>query len=263
MTDNINTHEEQTESQEHVEAMIQKGEELEARNNPNQEERPDWLPEKFKNVEQMAEAYSHLEKKLGSGQSEAEAPTEEAPQQEAPEVDTTASDVKQAVENAGVNFDSLQAEYDENGQLSEDAYNKLSEAGFPQDLVNSWIAGQEALAKDYQTSVYNIVGGEQAYSDMVSWAGENLSESEVAAYDRAVSSGDIEMVKLAVSGLQTKYQANEGTDPSLIEGQSSNSSGGVYSSWSEVTSAMRDPRYKSDPAYRQSVTNKLARSNVQ
>jgi len=263
MTDNINTHEEQTESQEHVEAMIQKGEELEARNNPNQEERPDWLPEKFKNVEQMAEAYSHLEKKLGSGESEAEAPTEEAPQQEAPEVDATASDVKQAVENAGVNFDSLQAEYDENGQLSEDAYNKLSEAGFPQDLVNSWIAGQEALAKDYQTSVYNIVGGEQAYSDMVSWAGENLSENEVAAYDRAVSSGDIEMVKLAVSGLQTKYQANEGTDPSLIEGQSSNSSGGVYSSWSEVTSAMRDPRYKSDPAYRQSVTNKLARSNVQ
>ena len=263
MTDNINTHEEQTESQEHVEAMIQKGEELEARNNPNQEERPDWLPEKFKNVEQMAEAYGHLEKKLGSGESEAEAPTEEAPQQEAPEVDATASDVKQAVENAGVNFDSLQAEYDENGQLSEDAYNKLSEAGFPQDLVNSWIAGQEALAKDYQTSVYNIVGGEQAYSDMVNWAGENLSENEVAAYDRAVSSGDIEMVKLAVSGLQTKYQANEGTDPSLIEGQSSNSSGGVYSSWSEVTSAMRDPRYKSDPAYRQSVTNKLARSNVQ
>jgi len=263
MTENINTHEEQTESQEHVEAMIQKGEELEARNNPNQEERPDWLPEKFKNVEQMAEAYSHLEKKLGSGESEAEAPTEEAPQQEAPEVDATASDVKQAVENAGVNFDSLQAEYDENGQLSEDAYNKLSEAGFPQDLVNSWIAGQEALAKDYQTSVYNIVGGEQAYSEMVNWAGENLSESEVAAYDRAVSSGDIDMVKLAVSGLQTKYQAAEGTDPSLIEGQSSNSSGGVYSSWSEVTSAMRDPRYKSDPAYRQSVTNKLARSNVQ
>lgn len=263
MTENINTHEEQTESQEHVEAMIQKGEQLEENNNPNKEERPDWLPEKFKNVEQMAEAYSHLEKKLGSGESEAEAPTEEAPQQEAPEVDATASDVKQAVENAGVNFDSLQAEYDENGQLSEDAYNKLSEAGFPQDLVNSWIAGQEALAKDYQTSVYNIVGGEQAYSEMVNWAGENLSESEVAAYDRAVSSGDIEMVKLAVSGLQTKYQANEGTDPSLIEGQSSNSSGGVYSSWSEVTSAMRDPRYKSDPAYRQSVTNKLARSNVQ
>ena len=267
MTDNINTHEEQTESQEHVEAMIQKGEELEARNDPNQEERPDWLPEKFKNVEQMAEAYGHLEKKLGSGES-ADDGEETVSENEQSTVNETKeqpsnNEVKDAVEKAGVNFDSLQSEYDENGKLSEDAYNKLSEAGFPQDLVNSWIAGQEALAKDYQTSVYNIVGGEQAYSDMVSWAGENLSENEVAAYDRAVSSGDIDMVKLAVSGLQTKYQANEGTDPSLIEGQSSNSSGGVYSSWSEVTTAMRDPRYKSDPAYRQSVTNKLARSNVQ
>ena len=67
MKDNMNTHEEQGESQEHVDAMVAKGEQLEANNNPNQEERPDWLPEKFKNVEQMAEAYSNLEKKMGEG----------------------------------------------------------------------------------------------------------------------------------------------------------------------------------------------------
>ncbi len=41
MTDNINTHEEQGESQEHVDAMIAKGEQLEANNDPNKEERPD------------------------------------------------------------------------------------------------------------------------------------------------------------------------------------------------------------------------------
>ena len=67
MTDNINTHEEQGESQEHVEAMIAKGEQLEQNNNPNQEERPDWLPEKFKTPEDMANAYSNLEKKMGEG----------------------------------------------------------------------------------------------------------------------------------------------------------------------------------------------------
>jgi hypothetical protein len=71
------------------------------------------------------------------------------------------------------------------------------------------------------------------------------------------------MVKLAVSGLQTQYQAAEGTDPSLIGGQSSNSTGGNYSSWAEVTQAMSDPRYNSDPAYRQSVSTKIARSNIQ
>lgn len=259
MTDNINTHQEQTESQEHVDAMIQKGEELEARNEPNQEERPDWLPEKFKNVEQMAEAYNHLEKKLGSGESEA---GEEAAE-EAPPVAAEEGDVREVVEQAGVDFDSLQGEYNETGGLSEDAYKKLADAGFSQDLVDSWIQGQEALMTDYQSAVYESVGGEESYQQMTSWAADNLSQSEIAAFDRAVDSGDIDMVKLAVTGLQTKYQAAEGTDPSLIEGQSSNSSGGTYSSWAEVTSAMRDPRYKSDPAYRQSVTSKLERSNVQ
>ena len=258
MTDNINTHQEQTESQEHVDAMVQKGEELEARNDPNQEERPDWLPEKFKNVEQMAEAYNHLEKKLGSGESEAK---EEA--EEAPPVATEEGDVREVVEQAGVDFDSLQGEYNETGGLSEDAYKKLADAGFSQDLVDSWIQGQEALMTDYQSAVYESVGGEESYQQMTSWAADNLSQSEIAAFDRAVDSGDIDMVKLAVTGLQTKYQSAEGTDPSLIEGQSSNSSGGTYSSWAEVTSAMRDPRYKSDPAYRQSVTSKLERSNVQ
>jgi hypothetical protein len=262
-TDTINTHEEQTESQEHVDAMIQKGEELEARNEPNQEERPDWLPEKFKNVEQMAEAYSNLEKKLGEGKSTG---NEEEPESE-PELSTdeqpTGSEVQQAVEAAGVDFTSLQNEYNEQGGLSEDAYTKLADAGFPQDLVDSWIAGQESLVADYQSSVHNIVGGTESYNEMITWAADNLSDSEIAAYDRAVDSGDIDMVKLAVEGLRSKYQANEGTDPSLLGGQSSNSSGGTYSSWAEVTSAMRDPRYKSDPAYRQSVTSKLERSNVQ
>ena len=259
MTDNINTHEEQGESQEHVEAMIAKGEQLEQNNNPNQEERPDWLPEKFKTPEDMANAYSNLEKKLGEGQ-QTEEPKPETEQKV--EDQPSGEEVKDVVDKAGVDFDALQAEYNEGG-LSEEAYAKLAEAGFPKNLVDSWIQGQEALAADYQNSVHNIVGGEQAYSEMVEWAGENLTQAEITAYDRAVESGDIDMVKLAVQGLKSKYQAAEGTDPALIAGQSAPSSGGTYSSWSEVTTAMRDPRYKSDPAYRQSVTTKLARSNVQ
>lgn len=263
MTDNMNTHEEQGESQERVDAMVAKGEQLEANNNPNQEERPDWLPEKFKNVEQMAEAYSNLEKKMGEGQKEEElvSQNEQSTEQETNE-QPSGSDVQQAVENAGVDFNSLQEEYKQGG-LSEDAYSKLSDAGFPKNLVESWIQGQEALANDYQSSVHNIVGGEESYGEMTTWASENLSETEIAAYDRAVDSGDLGMVKLAVEGLRSKYQAAEGSDPALIAGQSAPSSGGNYSSWSEVTQAMRDPRYKSDPAYRQSVTTKLSRSNVQ
>ncbi len=260
MTDTINTHVEQSEPQEQVDAMVAKGEQIEANNQGD--ERPEWLPEKFKTPEDMASAYQNLEKKLGGGQKEEE-PKSESTQEETTEEIPSGSEVQQAVEAAGVDFNSLQQEYNEQGELSEDAYAKLADAGFPQDLVNSWIKGQEALNNDYQSSVHNIVGGAEAYGEMIEWASENLSESEIAAYDKAVDSGDLDMVKLAVSGLQSKYQAVEGTDPALIAGQSASSTGGNYSSWAEVTTAMRDPRYARDPAYRQSVADKLGRSNIQ
>ena len=263
----MNTYEEQGESQERVDAMIAKGEQIEKNNNPDQQtERPDWLPEKFKDPQDMAEAYAQLEKKMG--QSEPAEPATEAETDAEPEAADTgdqpeASEVRQAVEAQGVDFDTLQNEYNEHGELGEASLQKLADAGFSNDLVKSWIQGQEALNTSYQTSVYETVGGEESYKEMLSWAGDNLSQAEISAYDRAVDSGDIEMVKMAVAGLQSKYQTVEGTDPTLVAGQSTSSSGGTYGSWSEVTTAMKDPRYKSDPAYRQQVANKLSRSNVQ
>lgn len=263
-TENINTAEEQVESQEYVDEMVAKGEQLEANNNPDTPERPDWLPEKFQSVEQMAEAYSNLEKKLGSQSNKTDEPEQEqeeavTQQEELP----SNNEVVQAVNEAGLNFDSLQDEYNELGGLSQETMLELEKAGFPQDLVNSWVQGQESLASSYQTSVYDLVGGEESYGSMLEWASENLSEGEVQAYDKAIDSGDLDLVRLAVAGLQNKYQSVEGSDPSLVEGQSSNNStGGTYGSWAEVTTAMRDSRYESDPAYRQQVQSRLGRSQL-
>jgi len=266
MTEQISTHEDvspDAESQAAHEAeMVKVAEELEAKNNPDAEQRPDWLPEKFKSAEQMAEAYANLESKLGSN--------EQAQAQETPEETTTepteqaeASEVKQVVENAGVDFNALQSEYIEQGGLTEDSYTKLREAGFSEDLVNSWIKGQEALTANYQSAVYDSVGGEEAYGEMTSWAQDNLSAGEIQAFDKAITSGDLDMVKMAVTNLQSKYQAAEGTDPTLVsEGQSSNSAGGVFNSWAEVTAAMKDTRYESDVAYRQKVAAKIGRSQL-
>ena len=259
-TENLSTYEEQGENPEHVQEMIEKGEQIEANNNPNAEERPEWLPDKFTDAQQMAEAYAQLEQKMGSGTNEETVETEEA--QEAPSPSAKAAEVVEVLDNVGIDFNTLQGEYNELGGLSEDAYGALAEKGFSKDLVDTWIKGQEAINTEYQTAVFDVVGGEESYKEMISWAADSLSPQEIAAYDRAVDSGDIDMVKLAVSGLTQKYQSVEGSDPSLIGGQSTSSTGGTYESWAQVTSDMRDPRYESDPSYRQTVANKLARSNV-
>lgn len=262
--DQISTHEEVAPDAEaqaaHEAEMVKVAEELEVKNNPDAEQRPDWLPEKFKSAEQMAEAYANLESKLG-GNEQAQETTEETE----PEVtrEAEAGEVKQVLDKAGVDFDALQSEYNEQGEITADSYTKLEEAGFSKDLVDSYIKGQESLNANYEKAVYDTAGGQEAYGELITWGGENLSQGEIAAFDKAVSSGDVDMVKMAVSGLQTKYQAAEGTDPTLLsEGQSSNSTGGVFNSWAEVTAAMNDTRYESDVAYRQKISAKLGRSQL-
>ena len=77
---------------EHDKAMLAKVDETEAKLT----ERPDWLPEKFKDAAQMAEAYAALETKLGQG-GPSEETTEEssaAETESAPPVDTAPSEVR-------------------------------------------------------------------------------------------------------------------------------------------------------------------------
>ena len=68
MAESVNTYQEPApESQEHINEMLAKVEGTEQ--NPD---RPEWLPEKFKSVEDMAKAYSALESKLGQPQRDQE-----------------------------------------------------------------------------------------------------------------------------------------------------------------------------------------------
>jgi hypothetical protein len=250
MADALNTYQEEApESQEHVQAMLNK-------ERTETEERPDWLPEKFKSVEDMAKAYSALESKLGKSQQEEETTEEvEVSGQE------SASDVAQLLDDKGLDFDVFQQEYAENGGLSEDAYQALQEAGFPRSMVDSWVAGQDALAAQMTSEMYDVAGGGEQYAQMVQWAADNLPDNEVNAYNATMESGDPNMIRLAVQGLNARYRSE--AEPTLMQGGTGAvSSGGRFESTAELTAAMGDPRYAKDPAYRQSIADKLAKSSL-
>lgn len=259
MAETLNTYKEQPpteEQQAHEKAMLEKV----AQSEQAGQERPEWLPEKFNSVEDMAKAYGELEKKLGSTP---ETETKQEVTEETPDPETaSASEVAEVLNKSGVDFDTLQAEFNENGGLNEDSYKKLEEAGFPKSLVDTWIAGQQALATDLYDQVFGSVGGEESYNQMIEWAGDNLPQSEIDAFNKAVDSGDINMINFAVNGLSARYRSEVGTEPRLVQGETSGTSGGSFQSAAELTAAMRDPRYQSDPAYRRAVADKLKRSNV-
>ena len=108
----------------------------------DQSDRPEWLPEKFKSPEDMAQAYAELEKKLGQAPKE---DTEESEQVE----EKAEDDEEQSKENTSEAYKAVaeaSKEFFENdGQLSEETYNALEKAGLPRDLVDSYAAGQQAL----------------------------------------------------------------------------------------------------------------------
>lgn len=212
-------------------------------------ERPSWLPEKFATPEDMAKAYAELSSKLGTPEAK---PAESTPAGDA--------EANKAVEQAGLDMDVLRAEFAETGDLKPETYAKFKAAGVPEEIVKGYIEGQKAVANQYTESVKAVAEGQ--FDTMATWAATNLTPAELAAYNKAVDSGDADVAKLAVSGVYQKFVAANGKDPALVNGENGDAKGDVFESTRQVTEAMRDKRYKTDPAFRKAVQEKLARSSV-
>lgn len=223
------------------------------------EERPQWLPEKFKTPEDMAKAYAELESKIGK---QTEKAPEDKPQDLPDPTNATDEEVDKTLASRGLNLSDFSTEFAEKGELSPESYQKLEAAGIDKNTVDLYIEGQKALAVQFETSVKSEVGGDEGYAQLTEWAKSNLSPSEISAFNSAVSSGNIDQAKLAVLGLQARYTSVNGSEPKKVLGGKASSTTDVFESTAQLTQAMRDPRYKNDPAYRASVQSKLARSSV-
>jgi len=223
-----------------------------------QEDRPQWLPEKFKSAEDMAQAYSELEKKLGQPKEEA---TEE-PEQSETEAEDKEEQAEENVSEAYQTIAEASKEFFENdGQLSEETYNALEKAGLPRDLVDSYAAGQQALLQSEEAQIQSVANGQ--YDAMAEWANENLPQEEIDAFDEAVTGGTVQQAKLAVQGLYARYQNATGSNPKLTQGSVSGVSTMPFKSMQELARAQSDPRYRSgDKAYHEEIDRRLAVSNI-
>lgn len=224
-------------------------------------ERPDWLPAKFKNAAEMAASYKELEAKLGAPAAPAAAPA--APAAPAAAAPAAPAEAQAAVAKAGLDMAALNAEWQTGGTLSEASMAKLAAAGFDKATVDSYIAGQQALASNFESAVKaETPGGAEKYGEMVAWAKANLSQPEIDAYNTAVSSGNQAQARLAVAGLGVKFAASVGNEPDLTGGRPNGTAGDVFESIAQMKAAMGNPLYKEDPAYRAKVVAKLGRSNI-
>jgi hypothetical protein len=220
-----------------------------------EETRPEWLPEKFQSPEDLAKAYSELEKKGSTSKkaSKEEAPAEE-PNTMSTAIETATSEFMESGELSDKTFETL-----EKAGLPRDiTFETLEKAGLPRDIVEAYMAGQGALVATQVAQVKETIGGEGNYEAMAEWAAENLAEEELSAYNEVVENGTVEQARMAVRGLFAQFRSAGGKAPTLIQGSTTGSGVKPFGSAAQVTEAMRDPRYKNDPAYRQTVEQRLA-----
>jgi hypothetical protein len=245
---------------------------------PSDQDGAQLLANKFKTPEELAKGYSNLATLLGKQgkltdeqvkQVLALAPdpavvavvpaaVEPAAKKDPLTIDPDAT-ADQVVTQAGLKMDELRAEFAETGALTEVSYAKLAKAGITKDVVDTYIAGQNALRDQTEQKAYTSVGGEEKYKQMLGWAATGLSKDEKIAFNAAVT-GTPAASALAIAGLKARFESANGSDPNLVQGDGGPGDGSGYKSRQEVTADMKDPRYKKDPAYRAAVHAKLARS---
>ena len=221
------------------------------------------LAGKFKDAEALEQAYIELQKKLGTNETdtnaeEAQPEEKEQLQEEEEEVNP----VQDLLNSASEEF------YNNEGEISQETLDELSKLD-SNDLISAYIAMQSGetqttdLSNDEISAIYSIAGSEEQYNNLTSWAGENLPQDYIDAFDSLVDKGDARMVELAVAGLRAEYEKKNGYEGEMLTGKASQPQADVFRSQAEVVQAMSDPRYDRDPAYRQDVFAKLERSNIQ
>ena len=216
---------------------------------------------KFESYEELEKAYEELQSNFTKSR-QTDVDESEARSADSTDAQNSEEIAHEAVQEAGLDFDSLSSEYWENDGLTEQSYGDLEKAGIPRQMVDSFIEGQQSLLASTTNEVYSSVGGQENYNSMLDWASDNLSDGQIDAYNKAVNSGDMEETKFAVQGLNSMYEAQQGAEPARNLAGQSRPSVDAYSSLAQMKADMADPRYSSDPAFRDQVAGKLSRSNI-
>ena len=214
------------------------------------EQQNELLAGKFKDAEELEKGYIELQKKLGD------------PNRETEEPEVKEEDKEEEVKTAFL--DTLWEEA--NNEFTQETIDKLNGMD-SKDVAQMYLEyrsqqpGQQVLSTENVTQLKGVVGGEEQYGQMMQWANSNLTEKETEMYDAVMEQGNPLAAFFAVQALKYRFDDAQGVDGQMLSGKTaSNSKGDQFRSQAEVVRAMSDPKYDSDPAYRQDIYDKLERS---
>lgn len=241
----------------------------------NNEARPSWLPENFKSVEDYVKStnelradHTRLSQELATikkgGDNKQTDPKAETTAKDNQDADKKAEEVANALESKGLDVNAMSDRFWQTGSVAEADLAALEKAGIPRDAVLDYAELQKGRQTAQTGALMEHVGGKEQFEAIKAWAAQGVDTDLAAAYETARKSGNVTLMKQALTSLKDAYVRENGQNPQVVVqgGQPNGLTGGGYRSHDEMVRDMSDPRYKTDPAFRADVQSKVGRSNI-
>lgn len=245
----------------------------EARQHQQEQAEAKKLAGKFDSADDLEKAYLELQKKLGAGEAEEEGTEAETndddgnDEEDGDELSPYGKAVGEAIKAAEIDLDAAKNTFNETGELGEGDYEKFDKAGFPREMVDAYLNGVKQGQAEATTvteaeiaKIKSLAGGDEGFSTLQQHIAADYSPDEVAAYNEAISSGDVAKAQAAVQQAVERYNAEIGTEGNLLGGGKPPAPQG-YKSEAEMIADMKKPEYKKDPAFRAQVEKKIAQAS--
>lgn len=234
---------------------------------PSGPPRPEWCPEKFfvdgkVNTEALAKSYAELEKVRSQAPAAEQQEQQQAPADAANaagKIEKPQAPAEGADSPLATAMEKARAEFSEGQAVSDETVAALEQAGIPKEIFGIYLQGLQAITEKALGEIHGFTGGKDNYDAMARWAAEKLSDAELTSFNSALD--DPNARETAVRGLYTRYTTARPSEGNLITPAGTPSSAGdVYTDRSQLISDQRDPRYQTDAGFRQTVMDKLRRS---
>lgn len=160
--------------------------------------------------------------------------------------------------------DRIESEYEADGHLSDDSYEKLAKAGFSKGFVNSFIQGQEALSQTFVAKIVDYAGGKDQFDRVINHLKANSPGTVEVLYD-AIERQDLNAIRSVINLGMASQTKKFGKQPTRTITRRNAAPAGRdaapkvqgFTSQNEMVKAMNDKRYGRDMQYTAEVESKV------
>ena len=187
--------------------------------------------------------------------------TAPAPAGSKPGTQPDQAQIEAATSAAGVNIDAINAAIVNGEDIPAEDRAKLNAIGLPDDLIDSVVESQRAIAQEHVNNVVSFVGGKQGLAKLAEFVTKNYKPAEVEAFNAQLN--DPNAWRAAATYLLHQAGLPQGNQGTIFQGPNAAGAAttvGAYQSDAEFQSDLRNPKYRTDAAFRKSVENRLRAS---